>query len=362
MHTNDITTYRERNPCGNLAEGEVMRFQRLDLNLLVALDALLDEKSVSAAADRICLSQSATSSALGRLREYFGDELLVQKGRKMVLTARGEELVEPVRNVLHQIQTTIAIAPEFDPSETDRTLTIMASDYATQVLFCRAFQEIAVEAPGLRFVIRPMGEHVLALDRGEIDLLVTIDMAIRSEHPSEPMFEDTYVIMGWDQNPHIAGGIDKKTYFELGHVMTGFVGNRQPAFEEWFLRSQSLERRVEVTAPSFLSVPFLLVGTHRIATVHNRLARRLARQLPLKILPVPFDIPPLRQSAQWHRSNSADPCLSWVVAKLKESARWEGVEIAQDSELDEARQKEAVTRQVHATGAPDLRRIDSSDP
>ena len=305
-----------------------MRFQRLDLNLLVALDALLDEKSVSAAADRICLSQSATSSALGRLRDYFGDDLLVQKGRKMVLTARGEELVEPVQSVLHQIRTTIAEAPEFEPAETERVVTIMASDYTIEALLSRALQDMAESAPGIRFVILPMADNLTqAIDRGEMDLLVTIDFAISSDHPSEPLFEDTYVVMGWEQNPHIAKGIDRDTYFELGHVMTGLGGNRKAAFEEWFLRSQSLKRRVEVTAPSFLSVPFLLVGTNRIATVHKRLARPLAKQLPLKILPTPFPIPPIRQSVQWHRSHSNDPCLSWIVAKLKETACLEDEEI-----------------------------------
>lgn len=97
-----------------------MRFQRLDLNLLAALDVLLVEKSVSLAANRLCLSQSATSSTLGRLRDYFGDELLVVKGRSMVLTARAEELIEPVRAVLEQIRTTLAIAPQFDPATCDR--------------------------------------------------------------------------------------------------------------------------------------------------------------------------------------------------------------------------------------------------
>ncbi len=120
-----------------------MRFGRLDLNLLVALDALLTERSVSLAADRLCLSQSATSSALGRLREYFGDELLVVKGRHMILTARAEELIEPVRAVLEQIRSTIAIAPEFDPATADRQVRIMASDYTTQVLLAEALARIA---------------------------------------------------------------------------------------------------------------------------------------------------------------------------------------------------------------------------
>ena len=127
-----------------------MRFERLDLNLLVALDALLAEKSVSAAAERLCLSQSATSSALGRLREYFKDELLVLKGRKMVVTARGEELVEPVRAVLQQIRTTISVAPEFDPKTSDRTISIMASDFVTHVVLSDALRFLEKEAPNMR--------------------------------------------------------------------------------------------------------------------------------------------------------------------------------------------------------------------
>lgn len=316
-----------------------MRFQRLDLNLLVALDALLTEKSVSVAADRICLSQSATSSALGRLREYFGDDLLVMKGRKMVLTERGEELVEPVRNVLHMIRTTIADTPDFDPALSDRSITIMASDYTTEVLLSQALQDIAAIAPDMSFVIQPMSENPpQSLDRGGIDLLVTVDVAISPDHPSAMLFQDDYVVLGWDQNPRIARGIDTETYFEMGHVTTGFASNRMPAFEEWFLRNHSMPRRIEVTAPSFLSVPFLLVGTNRIATVHKRLARRLARQLPLKMLPTPFDIPPIRQAVQWHRANSADQCLGWVVGKLKECAIRDGDPLPPAPEDDEERQ------------------------
>jgi DNA-binding transcriptional LysR family regulator len=97
-----------------------MRFERLDLNLLVALDALLTERSVTLAAERLCLSQSAASSSPARLRDYFGDELMAVRGRQMTLTVRGEELREPVRAVLEQIRNTITVAPEFNPLTCDR--------------------------------------------------------------------------------------------------------------------------------------------------------------------------------------------------------------------------------------------------
>jgi len=294
-----------------------MRFQRLDLNLLVALDALLAERSVSLAAERICLSQSATSSALGRLREYFGDELLVVRGRNMVLTARAESLVEPVRAVLEQIRATISVNPPFDPATSDRTITLMASDYLTEVLLSTALRDMSEVAPGMRFEITPLNDTLIeTLERGGLDLLLTIDYAISADHPSQILFEDDYVAVGWAGNPALAGEMTKELYFELGHVTARFGRARVPAFEDWFMRRQTQQRRVEVVAPSFLAVSAFVVGSNRIATMHRRLALRVAEQLPLVIKPLPFAIPPIREAVQWHISNNNDPAIRWVVERL----------------------------------------------
>lgn len=295
-----------------------MRFGRLDLNLLVALDALLTEKSVSLAADRLCLSQSATSSALGRLREYFGDDLLVVKGRAMILTTRAEELIEPVRAVLEQIRTTIAIAPAFDPATADRQVRIMASDYSTQVLLAEALAELSHDAPNMRFEIQPMHEAPIeALERGYIDLLLTIDYAISADHPSLILFEDDYVVVGWEGNPAMQGPMTRETYFDLGHVTARFGKARVPAFDDWFVRRQKQQRRVEVVAPTFLSLPGLVINTNRVATIHRRLAEQVVRTGPLVMREIPFDFPPIREALQWHLSNTNDRALRWVVERLQ---------------------------------------------
>jgi LysR family transcriptional regulator, nod-box dependent transcriptional activator len=294
-----------------------MRFERLDLNLLVALDALLDERSVSLAADRIFLSQSATSSALGRLREYFGDELLVAKGRQMVLTSRAEELVEPVRAVLEQIRTTISVSPVFDPATCDRTLRIMASDYMTEVLLSQAFTAIADEAPLMRFEIQPMTEGpVDSLERGFIDLLLTVDFGMTSDHPSQILFGDDYVVIGCAKNPALHGPMTRELYFELGHITSRFGKARVPAFDDWFMRRQKQQRRIEIVAPSFLSIPGLVVGSKRIATIHRRHADRIADKLPLVVHELPLTMPPIREGAQWHLSNNNDAAIRWFVEKL----------------------------------------------
>jgi LysR family transcriptional regulator, nod-box dependent transcriptional activator len=298
-----------------------MRFQRLDLNLLVALDALLAERSVSLAAERICLSQSATSSALARLREYFGDELLIVKGRQMILTSRAESLVEPVRAVLEQIRTTIAVMPAFDPAVSDRTVRIMASDYSTEVLLSGVLRDFSTVAPGMRFEIHAMQDTVVeSLERGVIDLLVTLDFALSPDHPSQILFEDDYVVVGWSGNPALAGPMTKELFFRLGHVTMRFGKSRVPAFEDWFVRRQKQQRNIELVAPSFLSVPGLLIGSTRISSMHRRLATRMAEYLPLTIRELPLDIPPIREAVQWHITNNNDPAIRWVVEQLAVAA------------------------------------------
>jgi LysR family transcriptional regulator, nod-box dependent transcriptional activator len=294
-----------------------MRFQRLDLNLLVALDALLTERSVSLAAERIFLSQSATSSALGRLREYFADDLLIVKGRQMVLTARGEELVEPVRAVLEQIRTTISVSPPFDPATSDRTIKIMASDYVTEVLLAAALHDIAVEAPDMRFELAPMSDSLTdSLERSEIDIVVCIDYSLSKDHPSQILFEDDHVVVGWAGNPAMQEPMTEALYFALSHVTSRFGKARTPVFEDWFVRRQTQQRRVAIVAPAFLAVPGLVIGSNHIATMHRRLASHMAKQLPLVIKEAPFEIPPIREAVQWHISNNNDPAIRWIVEKL----------------------------------------------
>ena len=322
-----------------------MRFGRLDLNLLVALDALLTEKSVSLAADRLCLSQSATSSALGRLRDYFGDELLVVKGRHMILTARAEELIEPVRAVLEQIRSTIAIAPEFDPATADRQVRIMASDYTTQVLLAEAIAQIESVAPNMRFEIQPMHINpVESIERGLIDLLVTIDFAVSADHPSQVLFEDDYVVVGDRDNPALKGDFTRETYFELGHVTARFGRAQMPAFEEWFTRRQKQQRRIEVVAPSFLTLPGLVIGTRRIATMHRRLANQVASTFPVAVRELPFAIPPIREVVQWHLTNNNDRALRWVIERLDAVARSPQVAPANVVPLAEVERDEIAVR------------------
>jgi LysR family nod box-dependent transcriptional activator len=200
----------------------------------------------------------------------------------------------------------------------DRQVRIMASDYSTQVLLAEALQELERDAPQMRFEIQPMNDFPIeALERGYIDLLLTIDYAISADHPSLILFEDDYVVVGWEGNPAMAGPMTRETYFELGHVTARFGKSRVPAFEDWFVRRQKQQRRVEVVAPTFLSLPGLLVNTKRVTTMHRRLAEQVVQSLPLVMREAPFHFPPIREALQWHLSNNNDSTLRWIVERLR---------------------------------------------
>ena len=299
-----------------------MRLEKLDLNLLVALDVLLQERGVSLAADRLHLSQSATSGVLARLRDYFKDDLLVLNGRSMALTPRAEKLVDPVRAVLEQIRETILVDEPFDPKTSDRTLAIMATDYIVEILLRPAVIACATEAPGITFELVPIVEHpVEALLRGQADLLIGIDNVVSTEHPTALLYTEDFVIAGWRDNPMLAGAMTLETYGQLGHIAVRF-GQHTSSYEATAAaRLGSVARRVEVIAPNFMSVGGLLVGTHRIATLHRLLALRMAEYLPLKLMELPFAMPPVRETAQWSSRSANDPAIAWLVDRLKQIAK-----------------------------------------
>lgn len=298
-----------------------MRFQKLDLNLLVALNALISDKSVSLAAEQLNLSQSATSSALGRLRDYFEDELLVLKGRNMVLTPLAERLAQPVADILGQISKTIAVSKIFDPAVSDRTISVIASEYTLEVLLYHAMLVIAEEAPMMKFEFLPLGDNMVdQLQRGQADLLITLDTVLSTEHPSEFLFDDDYVVVGWSGNRALNEQMTKEAYEKIGHVMPRFGKERTPSFEEWALKSQLVNRRIEIVAPSFNAVAGFVIGSDRIATMLRRLAYRIARAAPLKIMEVPFEVPKIRQAVQWASSTANDPAICWFVRRIRQIA------------------------------------------
>lgn len=299
-----------------------MHFNQLDLNLLVALDALLTERSITEAGRRTHVSQSAMSGSLARLREYFEDELLVQIGRKMVPTALGDTLAEPVREILLKIKATVDTKPGFDPASSTRRFSLMMSDYVSTVLMNEVVQHAESLAPHVSFEIvsNDMVNPGDALERGDIDLLIMPQDFLSKNHPEEVLFSDDYACIVWEGNSVVGESLSREDYLRLGHVSMQFGRGRIPLIDEWFLSRLGVNRRVEVLTMSFSSLPQYIVGTHRIGTTHRRMARHYSRYLPLRVVPCPYEMPSLVEAMQWHKYFSSDPGITWLRGVLKKVA------------------------------------------
>lgn len=272
-----------------------MRFNKLDLNLLVALDVLLIEASISRAAERLHMSQSAMSNALGRLRDYFEDELLVQVGRRMELTPRAEMLKDAVHDVLLRIDSSVTARPQFEPAMSDREFRIFVSDFTLATLIPHMLARAHAQGPGIRFaMLSQVLEPTRSLDRAEVDLLVMPSDYCTTEHPTEDLFRERFQCVLWRDSRLAQGELSRERYMAAGHVVMVPSAINATSLEDWLFKRHGLPRRVDVTSFSFASTPALVVGTERVATVHSRLAQQALRHLPIVVREVPVPLAEMR--------------------------------------------------------------------
>ena len=292
---------------------QAMDLHLFDLNLLVALDALLAERSVTRAGSRLNLSQSAMSGTLARLRHHFHDELLIPVGRQMVLTPVAEGLVDPVRDILLRVRGTLGSKPQFDHATARRHLSLAVSDYVTEILMADVLREARGEAPHITFELRPMGRRANEdLESGELDFLVAPEGYVSAGQPTEVLFADTYTCVAWAGNRGIGNRLTLDQYLNLGHVVVNVSrGEARSNYDEQFLRRAELKRRVEVSVSAFSLAPQLVVGTDRVTTITTRLAAKYAETLPLRLIPLPFEMPPMVEMLQWHQVHDYDPAHHW---------------------------------------------------
>jgi DNA-binding transcriptional LysR family regulator len=241
------------------------------------------------------------------------------------LTPRAKALVEPVREVLMRIDTTIAAQPQFDPATERRIFTFLVSDYTTAVLLPPLLEALYREAPGIRISLRDQYDkpgHVL--EQGDTDFLVIPSQYLSKDHPSAVLFEEQYLCVSWEGNSRIRDELTFADYLDCGHVIANFASdspNPLSTFDGWFIDSYDVKRRVEVTAPTMAALPALVVGTDRIATVHRRIALRAQATLPIKVWEPPTRIPRLVQSLQWHKHRTNDPAIRWLRNRIVDVAR-----------------------------------------
>lgn len=296
-----------------------MRLDNFDLNLLVAFEVLLEERNVTRAARRLHVTQSAMSASLKRLRESFQDDLLLQHGKKMIPTQHALNLAPEVSSALMRLKSLIATSTRFDPATSRRRFHISASDYVTTVLIGRLIEHLQMEAPDIRLNLSlPSSQSTAGLEAGDIDLLLTPDEFMISDHPRELLFEERHVIVGWRNNPVIRAPITQATFLDCGHVAVQI--SNQDTFIEAILLKMFPERRIEVAAQSFIQVPWLLRGTNRLSVMHERLAKVTAPMFDLAIVEPPFPLPLMREMMQSHVARANDEGLAWLRERIKEFA------------------------------------------
>jgi len=296
---------------------DTVNLGRIDLNLLVHLDALLTERSVTRAAARVGIGQSAMSHNLARLRELFGDELLTRGSDGMRLTPRAVTLLEPMQTMLAQVEALVSRNHAFDPATAVRTFRFGLPDSMEILIMPALLARMREVAPGIHLRLYNSDASRLFddLDADEIDLAIgygTLEQG-QFHHKRRKLFTETYLCMFNAEKTGIAPPISLEDYVRLPHVLTSLrPGRSVRGIVDEALEKVGLRRSVALTTPRFLTVPSLVAHTPVIVTMQARLARLFAAELGLSLSPPPVELSELTISLLWHASYDHDPAHTWL--------------------------------------------------
>lgn len=290
-----------------------MRYKNLDLNLLVALDLFLTEKNVSKAAEKMFITQSSASSALARLRNYFDDELLISVGKHMELTPRAKKLVDPVKQILMSIDHQIIAPPEFDPYDLQMTFTLCLSDYTLTTFIPPFLQFIKNQGYKINFIFKPQAmDPVKTLENGEADLLIIPAQYLTEKHPHKDIYIEKFVCIADENHPRLKDNLTLEVFENEKHIVMKPAHNLD-SFESIAVKEMKLNRDIALTTFSFSSIPELIKDSEYIAIVHKRLGEKYIQNTNLSLFSLPFDLPDMQQSIQWHRFRNEDAELKFLI-------------------------------------------------
>jgi DNA-binding transcriptional LysR family regulator len=288
-----------------------MHWAGLDLNLLIVFDAVMQERSVTRAGQKVGLSQPAMSHALNRLRYMLKDELFVRTPEGMVPTARAEQLAAPLRRSLSDLQH--ALEPEtFLPKEASRRFTIAVNNYAAVVLSPGLVMAATEAAPSVHLNLRPSGtlDIVALLDRGELDLAVG-DFANPGERFAvAPVLEDPFVLAMRRGHPAGRRTLTAEAFAALAHLEISSSGEDTSFIDRW-LAGRTLKRRVVHRVP-YLSAARVLSQSDMVATLSRRIAAAFVRSDPLQLRELPCPSPQVSIGMLWHRSLENQAAHRWL--------------------------------------------------
>ena len=307
-----------------------MNLAALDLNLLVALDALLLEANVSRAAMRIGLSQPAASHALQRLREVLGDPLLVRVGARMELTPRAQGLRGPLAQALDQVRG-LFIPDDFDASSSERQFRLMMPDLAVELLVPPLMEKIARLSPGVRLDIVPWrGPAIFTAEFARtIDLVISIGDAFKGFH-RQLLYTDRDALAVRRGHPAGARLARRDAFLKARHVAVVIRGQNEDLIDGW-LRAKGIERRIALVVPGYIEALHVVARTDLVAFVPSRLIAALAKPLALAAVTPPLD-PGIDEQFMFSPTRAQfDPGSIWLRNLMLQTGR----------ELDRTKRKTA---------------------
>jgi len=294
-------------------------FATIDLNLLKLFAALVRDRSVTLAGQRLGLSQPAASRALARLRTMLGDRLVVRGKLGLELTPRGALLAGPVARLLDDARNIVAPAV-FDPAAATGRITIAAHDHLSLVLLAGLADRFARHAPALDLhIAQPAGDNVRLVEQGAVDLALGVFDALPGSLHRRGLYTDGFVCVVRSGHPVVAAGLDVEAYAALRHIAVTISGiGAHPV--DVALSALGRTRRVALRVPHFLAGAMLAADSDMILTLPRRLARLLAQRLPLALLDLPVQVAPLAPAMIWHARVHGDPAHAWVRQQLADVA------------------------------------------
>lgn len=291
-----------------------MELRRLDLNLLLVLDAMFEEPTITRAAHRLQLSQPSVSAALSKLRDVLGDELFVRSNGVMNPTPLAMSLREPVGNVLRSIRHDILARAGFEPATSRDTFALSLSDVGELEFLPRLMNRLGEAAPHAQVKVVSCNPEVLAdaMDAGEIDLAIGYfpDLTT-SVFKQQVLFSHDTVVIVRDGHPEFGGGITLDQYKAARHIEV-VQQSRHHDIVELALAQQDILRDIALTVSHYVNVPALVAQSDYVGTIAKPLARRFAEHLPITTHAPPFDIPPREIKQLWHRRFDNGARLTWL--------------------------------------------------
>jgi DNA-binding transcriptional LysR family regulator len=299
-----------------------MKLSPVDLNLLVALDAVLQEASMSRAAALLGISKPAMSHAMARLRAQMGDPILVRAGQSWVVSERAQALAPKVRSMVADALSVLAPGSKLTDLDKERELRIHTTDHVLSLLGVQLGDAVAREAPAAKLRFLPLQDMEAGALRDDVDLAIGAFHGLPDDVRQQRLFREPYACVVRQRHPKVRGKLSLATYVALDHVMVTPRG-RGTGVVDAALRKRKLTRRVVRTFPFVASALEVVAESDCVATISERIAHKYADRYGLAVFDVPIVVPPCIVTQVWHARVDTDPTHVWLrklIAKIGHAA------------------------------------------